>query len=87
MCVEGWKLVHVYYKNFKHCRKNTKVRVTHLLTAQNISSISLSILSYGSLHIVLIPYCCITNYQKLSNLKQHKFIIRQFPWVGSIRTG
>lgn len=32
---------------------------------------------------VLFCYCYITNYQKLSCLKQHTFIISVFPWMGS----
>lgn len=32
---------------------------------------------------LLIFYCCITNYYKSSNLKQHPFIISRFPWAKS----
>lgn len=32
-------------------------------------------------HFCLVFYCCITNYQKLSGLKQHSFILAHVPWV------
>lgn len=30
-----------------------------------------------------VIYCCVTNYHKLSSLKEHTFIISQFLWVES----
>lgn len=32
---------------------------------------------------LLVLCCFITNYHKLSGLKQHKFIILKFPWLKS----
>lgn len=35
---------------------------------------------------VCVFYCCLTNHHKHSHLKQHRFIISQFPWVMSLDT-
>ena len=36
---------------------------------------------------ILVTYCCITNYPKVSGLKQQTFIISQFLWVRNTGTG
>ena len=41
---------------------------------------------FGSLQIILIFYCCITNCHMCSSLKQHIFIISQFWWVRGLGT-
>ena len=34
------------------------------------------------LDVVFTFFSCVTNYHKLSGLKQHKCIISHFPWSG-----
>lgn len=36
---------------------------------------------------VFISYSCATNYHRFSNLRQHIFIISQFPWVRNLDIG
>ena len=36
---------------------------------------------------VLIFYCCVINYHKLSGFKQHTFILLQFLWTESLCSG
>lgn len=56
------------------------------------SRLPVLVLNGESYHIIcfrfyLVSYCCITNYQKLSGLKPHSFILAHVPWVRGLGQG